>query len=387
MAPGWYEDPWHQAAWRWFDGRDWTGHVSGAPVVAQQQPGIGPAATPVAVQPKKPMLPSFLSWPVLLALLPTIAFFGWALFTTPIAVALGFVPLFIVMPVLLWIDRSEPEPRSAKVHTFLWGMCVAGFISVIINTIVAVTLGEVAAAVASAPIIEEITKALGIVWIVRRKQVDGPIDGVVYAGWTALGFAMIENVSYFQFALQEDVLVQTFVVRALLTPFAHPLFTMWIGLAIGLAVRSRKSPWTALWGLAVAIALHAAWNGSLTLGETDGGAVILLITLLLFISLFLASGIGLRQLNVRDTKRYQQLIPFLASRYNMSHEQVALLLDRKALRQARARTPDKAAAKQLMMQASAMSRLAALFDYDDNPDPADEARLRAQLFNTTPAIS
>lgn len=333
------------------------------------------------------MLPSFLSWPVLLALLPTIAFFGWALFTTPIAVALGFVPLFIVMPVLLWIDRSEPEPRSAKVHTFLWGMCVAGFISVIINTIVAVTLGEVAAAVASAPIIEEITKALGIVWMVRRKQVDGPIDGVVYAGWTALGFAMIENVSYFQFALQEDVLVQTFVVRALLTPFAHPLFTMWIGLAIGLAVRSRKSPWTALWGLAVAIALHAAWNGSLTLGETDGGAVILLITLLLFISLFLASGIGLRQLNVRDTKRYQQLIPFLASRYNMSHEQVALLLDRKALRQARARTPDKAAAKQLMMQASAMSRLAALFDYDDNPDPADEARLRAQLFNTTPAIS
>lgn len=387
MAPGWYEDPWHQAAWRWFDGREWTGHVSGAPVVAQQQSTIGPAATPATVQPKKPILPSFLSWPVLLALLPTIGFFGWALFTTPVAVALGFVPLFIVMPVLLWIDRSEPEPRSAKIHTFLWGMCVAGLISVIINTVVAVTLGEVAAAVASAPIVEETTKALGVVWMIRRKEVDGPIDGIVYAGWAALGFAMIENISYFQVALQEDLLVQTFVVRALLTPFAHPLFTMWIGLAIGLAVRSRKSPWSGIWGLVVAIALHAAWNGALTLGETEGGAVITLLTLLLFVGLFAATAIGLGQLNARDTRRYRELIPFLAARYNMSHDQVALLLDRKSLRQERARTSDKAAAKQLMVRAGAMSRLAALFDHDHKPAEADEARLRSQLLDSTPAVS
>jgi hypothetical protein len=26
--PGWYADPWQQAAWRWFDGSKWTGHIS-----------------------------------------------------------------------------------------------------------------------------------------------------------------------------------------------------------------------------------------------------------------------------------------------------------------------------------------------------------------------
>ena len=190
---------------------------------------------------------------------------------------------------------------------------------------------------------------------------------------------MIENVTFFQQAILQDMLIQTFVVRALLTPFAHPLFTLWTGLAIGLAVRNRKSTWTALWGLGVAIALHAAWNGSLTIGETDGGAVVILITLVLFVALFAAVAIGLQLLNKRDMERYRKLIPFLASRYNMSHEQVALLLDRKALSQARARTPNKADAQSLMMRASAMSRLAALFDHDDNPDASEEARLVAKL--------
>lgn len=379
MPPGWHKDPWNQAQWRWFDGHQWTGHVSGAPSLNQAETTSGPAATPTAIQPKKPALPSLISWPVALTAVPTLGFLGWALSTTPIAVALGLVPLFIVMPVLMWIDRTEPEPRSAKIHTFLWGMCVAGFISVIVNTVVAITLGEVAAAVVSAPLIEESTKALGIVWMVRRKEVDGPIDGVVYAGWVALGFAMIENVSYFQLALDEGLLVQTFVVRALLTPFAHPLFTMWIGLAIGLAVRSRRPLWTSAWGLVLAIALHAAWNGTLTFAETETGAALTVIVVLLFVGLFVATAVGLQRLNARDAKRYRQLVPFLSARYEMSHEHVALLLDRKALRTARASTANRKAGKQLVMEARAMNRLAALFDHDQNPDSTDEARLVSQL--------
>ena len=382
---GWYEDPWHQAAWRWYDGHVWTGHINGtrtaAPTPAAQ---VAAATVPVAQVPavpvNKPFLPAFLSWPVLLAALPSLGFMGWVLVTATPAFALGFIPLFIVMPVLLWIDRIEPEPWSSKIHTFLWGTFVAGIISVIVNTVVAIAAGEAVAAVASAPIIEEITKGLAIVWMVRRHEVDGPMDGIVYAGWSALGFAMIENMSFFQFALQENMLVETFVGRALFTPFAHPLFTMWTGLAIGLAIRARKSPWTGLWGLPIAMGLHALWNGSLTFAESnENGPLVLGVTILLFVVLFISSGIGIARLRRRDQRRYQQLIPFLASRYQMDPDRVSLLLDTRARRMARVQIKDKTQLRRFKMESSAMVRLAALLDHDDMPTPADEARLYSQL--------
>lgn len=389
-AANWYEDPWKQAAWRWYDGSMWTGHVHGpaplTPVPHGAQTELRVVPDIVAVEPKKPFLPSFLSWPVVLAALPSLGFMGFVLVTAPPAFFLGFVPLVIVMPVLLWIDRTDPEPRSARIHTFLWGTFVAGIISVIVNTTVLLLLGEAVSAVASAPIIEEITKGLGIVWMVRRKEVDGPIDGIVYAGWAAMGFAMIENMSFFQIAFDGEMLVEVFVGRALLTPFAHPLFTMWTGLAIGLAVRARKSPWNGLWGLLIAIALHAAWNGAITIAQVvEGGPVILLAVIALFIATFLASGVGIVRLQRRDEKRYAQLIPFLASRYGMDQGRVALLLDRKTRGKARTTIKDEGQREQFMMEASAMLRLAALFDHDDMPDPADEGRLYSQLVSSTSA--
>ncbi len=368
----------------------WTGHLHGAAPVSVPQapvPGAGnltntagPSQLSVLEPPKKPFLPAFLSWPVVIAALPSLAFMAVVLVSAPPAFFLGFVPLFIVMPVLLWIDRIEPEPWSSKIHTFLWGTFVAGIISVIVNTGVALTLGEAVAAVASAPIIEEITKGLGIVWMVRRKEVDGPMDGIVYAGWSALGFAMIENMNFFLAALEGDMLVEVFIGRALFTPFAHPLFTMWTGLAIGLAVRARKSTWSGLWGLGLAMALHAAWNGALTFSEaTDSGLLVIGVAILLFVSLFIASGVGIVILRRRDQRRYQQLVPFLASRYNMSQAQVALLLDPAQHKAVRANMTDKAQVRQFKMASSAMVRLAALLDHDDMPPPEDEARLYSQL--------
>jgi len=70
----------------------------------------------------------------------------------------------------------------------------------------------------------------------RRREVDGVTDGIVYAGWVALGFAVVEDMTYFSLTSIEGDLLPVFVVRAILTPFAHPLFTFWIGLALGRAV-------------------------------------------------------------------------------------------------------------------------------------------------------
>lgn len=364
---GWYADPWSQAVWRWYDGRAWTAHIS-------------PANAQVQVAEKKPRLPSFLSVPVILAAVPSLALLAIALFTNPKTVGLGLVPMLIVGPVLVWMDRLEPEPWSSRLHTFLWGAFVAGIISLVVNTVFATVTGsEVLAAVVSAPLIEEITKAGAIVWMVRRKEVDGIMDGLVYAGWVGLGFAVIEDVSYFYLADEQELLWETFVGRALFTPFAHPLFTAWTGLAIGMAVRARKSLWTAIWGLALAIASHAAWNGSLSLAETEGGAIVTGVVIVGFILLFIATIVGVVLLQRRDQKRYVTLLPHIAARYNLSPERAAMLVTRTKRRTVRKGLPTKEAKRQFDDEASAVARLAAMLDHDGTADPEHEARLVSQL--------
>jgi RsiW-degrading membrane proteinase PrsW (M82 family) len=179
---------------------------------------------------------------------------GYAAITNPITIVLGIVPFLIVAPVLLWIDRVEPEPWSSRLHTFLWGAFVAGVISLVFSTVFALLTSETVAAVVSAPFIEELTTAGAILWMIRQREIDGIMDRLVYAGWAALGFAEIEDVSYLYFADKQDILFETFIGRALFTPLAHPLFTAWTGLA----VRKGRSVLTAWWGLLFAMGSHAA---------------------------------------------------------------------------------------------------------------------------------
>jgi protease PrsW len=305
---GWYPDPWNQAPWRWFDGVNWTAYTT-----------LGQVNKPT----KRPRLPAWLSVPVLLAALPTALLMLIYAVQTPIALALGIVPLFIVAPVLWWIDRVEPEPRSAKFHAFLWGLTVAGLVALVVNSLVDFKWGETVAAVASAPLVEEAMKGLGIVWALRRKEIDSPLDGIVYAGWVALGFAVVEDFAYFSAADSNSVLWQTFLTRAILTPFAHPLFTTWTGLAIGLAVVRRKRVFPhALWGYAVAVALHASWNGSLTWARDINGVPSLLISVGVFFILFVVGMIVLIVVRRREQQLFVTMAPMLVARYQLHPEEL-----------------------------------------------------------------
>ena len=208
---------------------------------------------------------------------------------TWIAVALALIPLLIVLATVWWIDRWEPEPPAVLVAAFLWGAGVAAVISLVVSTsatlLVASSTGSPSgaqffSAVVSAPIVEESTKALGIliVFLVWRRTFNGPVDGIVYACVIAEGFAFAENILYFVRSTSTAELVVTFVMRGVLSPFAHPTFTACTGLAIGASARMR-SPLAWIWmtplGLACAIVLHAFWNGVIWSREDIGQAFIL----------------------------------------------------------------------------------------------------------------
>lgn len=197
--------------------------------------------------------------------------------------AVGFVlallPVAPVVAAFLWLDRHEAEPASMLLFAFGWGAAVSTLISLFLNTASAVVLagsgGDPEIAMFTvAPLVEETTKGLAVVGVLllRHREFDGVVDGIVYAGMAGIGFAFIENVLYFGRSFVEDGgsgVASVFVLRGIFSPFAHPLFTMAIGVGIGIAVTRRG--WSArvlapVAGWLVAVLLHAAWNGSTLLG-------------------------------------------------------------------------------------------------------------------------
>lgn len=362
---GWFPDPWRIAAWRWWDGAAWTVHLA-------------PSATVVGgATHRRPRLGAWLSVPVLIAGLISVPLIVLSVIMRPVVLGLVLVPLGLVLPVLSWLDRVEPEPRASRVHALLWGGVVATLVAGIVNFTVMYRGSERLALVVSAPLIEETMKGLGVLWAVRRKEVDGIMDGVVYAGWVAAGFALVENLEYFS-AAEGMSLVQVFVVRGLLTPFAHPMFTAWTGLAVGIAVHANRRVFpTVLWGWALAVATHAFWNGTL-LWTDENGDGLLPYAILAFVALAVAAVVTLVRVRRSDRSRFVAAVPGLAARYGLNPVDVApfcdwrlLLANRRALPRSRRRAFDAVH--------RSLARLAALHDREGVGDPADEARLAAQL--------
>lgn len=194
--------------------------------------------------------------------------------------------IYLTVPRLL--DRYDPEPWYALLGCLAWGGIAACGFSAAINSTVGICgmvaggegAGDVLSAVVSAPLVEEFFKGVGVwgVYYFLRNEFDGVVDGIIYATFTALGFAAVENVIYYAEAAGQGQLGLTFVMRGILFPWGHPVYTSMIGIGLGLARETEKS-WVRVMGpiggYFGAVALHAMWNGSATLADSQGGEVFL----------------------------------------------------------------------------------------------------------------
>jgi RsiW-degrading membrane proteinase PrsW (M82 family) len=210
--------------------------------------------------------------------------------TGPVELVIGLIcatlPVPVYVMILLWIDRYESEPLWMLATAFFWGALVAVFIAFIFNTSIQIMaaiathsqeIGQNVGAVISAPIVEESSKAfiLLVLFLWKRDEFDGIVDGIVYAGMVGLGFAMTENILYYGRALHEgqDTLKVLIVLRGIASPFAHPLFTGMTGIGLGWSRQSNNgfiklvAP---VVGFMLAILLHATWNASATYGGAAG---------------------------------------------------------------------------------------------------------------------
>ncbi len=197
-------------------------------------------------------------------------------------------PLLVYLWVPWIVDRYDPEPLWALTLTLAWGAVAACGFSAVVNTTVHVVaegafgkaMGEALAACVSAPLVEEATKGTAVFFMFYfwRREFDGVVDGVIYATFAALGFAAVENILYYGNAAKEEMLsakangllASTFVVRGILAPWGHPLYTSMTGLGFGIARETTKGwlKWVApIGGYILAVFLHSVWNTSATISN------------------------------------------------------------------------------------------------------------------------
>jgi RsiW-degrading membrane proteinase PrsW (M82 family) len=209
-----------------------------------------------------------------------------------VGMVLAVLPVPVYVALALWVDRYEKEPVWMLAAAFLWGATGAVFFAFVFNSLFSGIFGafggEGAAgfggSVLSAPYVEELAKgaALFLFFVWKRDEFDNVIDGVVYAAMVGLGFAMTENISYYGAALAEGSggQVVTFVMRGVISPFSHPLFTAMTGIGLGLSRETLRRPLQAaapVAGLAAAMFLHALWNLSAQLGAAFLGMYLLVM--------------------------------------------------------------------------------------------------------------
>ena len=254
---------------------------------------------------------------------------------TPSAFLIALIPLAYTIPAFIWLDRLEPEPRAMRWNAFLWGGGISVLVASVANEYTDASFGTTAALVISAPVAEEIMKTLGILGAAKRNQIDSPLDGVVYAGYVGLGFAMVENIIYFSQAIIDDDLGLVFVMRGLFSPFAHPFFTLWVGLAIGAAVqKGRSRRFAAMRGLLLAMALHASWNAS---GVNGYFALLLLGHIVLFVIVVRR----LRRMRREEIVLVQGRLKQLAFTHQLSPVELEAYGDLRATRRLRQGLPRK----------------------------------------------
>ena len=170
------------------------------------------------------------------------------------SVLMAIIPLLIIVPTFLWLDRYEAEPVRYHRLRLPLGCARRRRRRLLPQHLRAQARSSrrgwtdplETGAVYLRPITEETLKGLGIllIYLLVAREFDGIIDGIVYAGLIGAGFAFSENILYLGQAYNEyggeGAHRRRSSCAASWAPFGHPLFTSLTGIGIGIAVTARR---------------------------------------------------------------------------------------------------------------------------------------------------
>ena len=212
-----------------------------------------------------------------------------------LSVLLSFGAAGIYAYVIYSLDRYEKEPALLLVGVFLWGAVVAVVGAAIAELVFQFGLFTLTGSKAVAafttvslfgPLVEETVKGFAVllVFLIFRSEFDDLMDGLVYAGIVALGFAATEN-TFALFGLGYhklgyEGLYALFFIRVILGGWNHAFFTAFTGIGLAMARLSPRSPVkliAPIGGWVVAVFFHSLHNTLVSLLGLGGLALSLLV--------------------------------------------------------------------------------------------------------------
>ncbi len=216
------------------------------------------------------------------------------------------------------VDRFEKEPTRYLLAACVWGAVPAIVLSVVLQLALdvpaALLLGEGSLGSALlggaivAPATEEVAKGLAVafLYLARRREFDGWVDGLVYGAMAGFGFGFVENVLYLLGAESWGEWIALFILRVVVFGFMHGVWTALTGIGFG-AARHMRQPsrkiLAILAGLSAAALSHLLHNGALILIEGTGGGS-LVVTLFNYAALLT----GLVLLNQAAARNDRQVL-------------------------------------------------------------------------------
>lgn len=179
-----------------------------------------------------------------------------------------------ILPPLIWLwfwlkeDSKHPEPKRLISLAFLSGMLAIAPVIYLETWVYGNTdAGNLRYIIWAA--IEEILKFLSVyIFVLRRKEVDEPIDYAIYLITAALGFAALENMLFLWMPVSQGLLVPSLItgnLRFVGSTLLHVAASAIIGIAMGFGFyKQRKYKISYLTaGILLSITLHSFFNLSI----------------------------------------------------------------------------------------------------------------------------
>ncbi|HEU4799657.1 MAG TPA: PrsW family glutamic-type intramembrane protease [Gemmatimonadales bacterium] len=178
-----------------------------------------------------------------------------------VALAISVLPVLLFLGALVLLDSYKLIPFRAILLTVAAG-CAAAAAAWAVNGWLrpALALDLVRYSKYVAPIVEELLKAVYVVWLIRRSKVGFVADAATYGFAAGTGFALVENLLLLQG--RSSATIWAWVVRGFGTALMHGGATAIVAM-MARTLQKRAAEFRlalVLPGLAVAIVLHSLYN-------------------------------------------------------------------------------------------------------------------------------